>query len=74
MSILSFAMLAMPAAFCLIDSLYARDRRKEQPKNRSDLSMSNNRALSADAAAGATITTAVASAAMGHAGDLHLQQ
>ena len=35
--------------------------------------MSNNRALSADAAADATITTAVASAAMGHAGDPHLQ-
>ena len=66
-------MLAMPAAFCS-KTFYVRARRKEQTKNRSDLSMSINRAVSADAAADATITTAAsASVAMGHAGDPHLQ-
>ena len=74
MSILSFAMLAMPAAFCS-KTLYVSARRKEQTKNRSDLSMSTNRAVSADAVTAATITTATsASVAMGHAGDPHLQQ
>ena len=74
MLILSFAILIVPAAFCS-KTLYASARRKEQTKSRSDLSMSTNRAASADAATDATTTIATgASAAMGHAGDPHLQQ
>ena len=66
-------MLAMPAAFCS-KTLYVRARRKVQTRNRSDLSMSTSRALSADAAvADAIATAASASAAMGHAGHPHLQ-
>ena len=66
-------MLAMPAAFCSSDSVSTPAIvEKINQRSHSDLSMSNSRALSADAAAATTIT-AVASAAMGHAGDPHLQ-
>ena len=74
MLILSFAILILPAAFCS-KTLYVSARRKEVQRSRSDLSMSASRAASADAATHTTTTaTTGASAAMGHAGDPHLQQ